>query len=199
MRVKSWVLATTLILALPLPARAEWFVTPFFGGNFGGVAGDPVFPGATPSSDRMNWGVTSGWTGSGWLGFDADFGHAPKFFDDDFGFVTETSVLTLMGNARVAVPWGGMGKSVQPFVSGGAGLIRPNVAEAGELTAVKTNKFGWNVGGGLTGYFTDHIGVTGDVRYFRAMAEDEESPNAFGIDLSDFDFWRGAVGVSFKW
>jgi hypothetical protein len=143
-------------------------------------------------------GVTGGWAGARWLGFEADLGRAPKFFDDDRGFVTETSVLTLMGNARLSMPWGGMGKSVRPFASGGVGLIRPNVAEAGGLATLNTNRFGWNAGGGATGFLSEHVGVTGDVRYFRAMSNDDP-PNAFGIDFNDFDFWRGSVGVAFKW
>jgi hypothetical protein len=199
MRVKACVFAAVLVLTLPVHARAEWFVTPFFGGNFGGVAGDALFPGAGSTSQPLSLGVTGGWTGRGWLGFEADLGRAPKFFDDDRGFVTETSVLTLMGNARLTLPTGGMGESLEPFVSGGAGLVRPNLAEAGGLAAVKTNKFGWNAGGGVTGYVNKHVGFTGDIRYFRTMAGEDAAPNAFGIDFNGFDFWRGTAGVSFKW
>ncbi len=199
MRPKSWLFVLTLLFVAPSPARADWFVTPFAGGNFGGTASDPLFPGAASTSDPWTFGVTGGWTGGKWLGFEADLSRAPKFFDNDRGFVTETSVLTLMGNARLVVPAGGMSKSIEPFVSGGAGLVRPNVAEAGGLAAVNMNKFGWNAGGGVTGYVNQHVGITGDVRYFRTMAGDDDTSNAFGIDFDDFNFWRGTFGVSFKW
>jgi opacity protein-like surface antigen len=199
MRTRSWLLALTLTLAVSPPAHAEWFVTPFVGGQFGGAARDPLFPGAMSALEPWTVGASGGWTGGGWFGFEADFGLAPKFFDDDGGFVTETSVLTLMGNARFAVPLGGMGGSVRPFVSGGVGIVRPNVAEAGGLAAVSGNKFGWNVGGGATGFFNDHAGLSGEVRYFRTMAGDDEPPNAFDIDFDAFDFWRASVGVTFKW
>jgi len=52
----------------------------------------------------------------------------------------------------------------------------------------------------LTGYFNDHVGLHGDLRYFRSLTGDSGGliidPREF--DLGDFDFWRGTVGVSFS-
>jgi hypothetical protein len=197
MRAKSFLFALTLMFVVPPSARAEWFVTPFLGGNFGGAADEPLFPGAVPSSMPLTLGVTGGWM-RGRFGIEADLSRAPNFFDDDRGFVSDTSVLTLMGNGRFTMPIGA-GRNFEPFVSGGAGLVRPNVAEAGGLAAVNTNKFGWNVGGGFTGYANAHVGFTGDLRYFRTMAGDDDVPNPFGLDFDRFDFWRATAGVSFRW
>jgi opacity protein-like surface antigen len=97
------------------------------------------------------------------------------------------------------VPFGGSDSSLRPFVSGGVGLVRPKVAEAGGLAAIDENKFGWNIGGGATGFLNDRVGITGDVRYFRTMAGDDDDPNAFGIDFDAFEFWRASAGVTFKW
>src|SRR5262245_16662325 len=127
MRAKSWLFAVMVIVSAASPVRAEWFVTPFFGGNFGGASREPLFPGGVTSSMPVTLGVTGGWTSSKGIGVEADLGRAPKFYDSDRGFVTDRSVLTLMGNARYTVPVH-MGKHVEPFVSGGAGLIRPNIA-----------------------------------------------------------------------
>ena len=63
---------------------------------------------------------------------------------------------------------------------------------------VSNSDFGFNVGGGLMGNFSDNIGWRGDLRYFRALADDEED-NEFDIAIGDFDFWRGTFGVTFMW
>ena len=103
-----------------------------------------------------------------------------------------------MANVRLALPLGGKDGSFRPYVSGGAGLLRPNLAEAGDVTVVEGNKFAWNIGGGVTGFFTDHVGITGDVRYLRARDKNEE-PNVFGVQFDGLDFWRAAAGVTLKW
>ena len=63
------------------------------------------------------------------------------------------------------------------------------------------NDFALNVGGGLQGNFNEHVGLRGDIRYFRSLQGNGDDgiiidPREF--DLGDFDFWRGTVGVSFR-
>ena len=45
MRVNSRLMAVAAawVLLTAAPARAEWFVTPFIGGNFGGATDQPLF------------------------------------------------------------------------------------------------------------------------------------------------------------
>ena len=54
-----------------------------------------------------------------------------------------------------------------------------------------------NPGNGLNGFFTDNIGIRGDVRYFRTLSE-TEADDAFDLALSDFDFWRATVGRTIR-
>ena len=54
---------------------------------------------------------------------------------------------------------------------------------------------GWNAGAGVMGYFADHIGVRGDLRYIRGFNETD-----FGIfdtpdNLGALRFWRASIGV----
>jgi len=63
---------------------------------------------------------------------------------------------------------------------------------------VTRNDLGVNIGGGINGQFTDNVGIRGDLRYFRSL-EDDSNDNEFDLGLSDFDFWRGSVGVTFRW
>ena len=201
MRVnRIWMAAAAACVMLSAaPARgADWFATPFFGGNFGGATDQPLFGKTEAITNPSTFGVTGGWTGKGWLGFEGDVAYAPSFFDSDNGFIVKRSLTTVMGNVRVAVPFGGHGGRLRPYASGGAGLLRPNLEEAGGGAAVQANKFAWNVGGGLTGMLNDHVGITGDIRYTRAMDKNEE-PNPFGVQFDGLDFWRTAVGVTLKW
>ena len=47
------------------------------------------------------------------------------------------------------------------------------------------------------GFFSNNVGLRGDVRYFRGF-RGTTTDNATGITLRDFKFWRGSLGVSFK-
>jgi outer membrane protein with beta-barrel domain len=173
-----------LLLAAPAPARADWFVSPFVGGHFSGDA----------SHKNTAVGIAGGWLGGGWLGVEGDFGWAPQFFEQD-GFKTERQMTTLMGNVIVAVPSGSR-ESFRPYVSGGLGVIRPRLSEAGGFFALTgKNKLATDVGGGATGFFTRNVGVRGDIRYFRGLRTQDTDANDFNLDLSTFHFWRASTGV----
>jgi hypothetical protein len=53
------------------------------------------------------------------------------------------------------------------------------------------------LGGGVTGFFTDNVGIRGDLRYFRSLQDNEPDGN-LDLGLSGFHFWRGTVGVTFR-
>jgi len=50
------------------------------------------------------------------------------------------------------------------------------------------------------GYFATHIGIRGEVRYFRTFADDVFGD--FGdlpdLDLGNFHFWRASIGLVIK-
>jgi hypothetical protein len=46
------------------------------------------------------------------------------------------------------------------------------------------------------GFFAQNIGLRGDFRYFRSFQG--SSDNVTGLGLSNFQFWRGSAGVTFK-
>ena len=82
---------------------------------------------------------------------------------------------------------------------GGVGLIRTNVDDIGSVFDVNTkNDFGLDVGGGVMGFFSKNVGLRGDIRYFRGFRGTSDSGSVTGLTLSDFKFWRGSLGVSFK-
>ena len=202
----SSVLAVVITAAAPAKASADWLFTPFIGWNWGA--------GVTFNSDlgdfddefekKFNYGATLAWMGAGIFGFEVDFGYAPNFFESTEGDANfsygDSNVTTLMGNVILGIPIGGQtGLGIRPYVSGGVGLIKSRIDGADDLFELDTdsNNFGMNVGAGLTGFFTDNVGLKGDIRYFRSLQDDDE-PNEFGFSFGQFDFWRGSVGVTFR-
>jgi opacity protein-like surface antigen len=181
--------AAVAVLGVPAPARADGFVSPWAAVQFGGKITN-----ATGNIDngRAAVGVTAGGMGAGIIGGEVDFGYSPSFFgtQNDFGHNT---VIDLMGNIIVGVPVGGThGAGVRPFVTGGVGLLRTQI-DGGSLFRVSSskNQFGWNIGGGVMGYFTDHVGLRGEIKYLRVFSGDVVN----GLDLGTLNFTRLSIGL----
>lgn len=193
--LRKTVLMAALALALsPAAARADWLFTPSIGAGFGGDAS---------GREHLTYDVAIGWMGAGVIGWEADLSYTPEFFEGDNNtlqvFNGDSNVTTLMGNILLGVPIGGQtGGGVRPYVAAGAGLMRTRVQDPAALFDVTSNDWGLNVGGGVMGFMTDHVGFRGDVRYFRGFGEDRTS-RGVDFDLSSFDYWRGTGGVTFRW
>lgn len=192
--VKKFAMVAALALMLvPASARADWLFTPNVGGSFGGSAS---------GNEHLTYGATIGWMGAGIFGFEADFAFTPEFFeagDSDIDFFDSSNVTTIMANAVIGIPIGGqLGAGFRPYVSGGVGVLQQNVETADQLFTIDNSEFGVNIGFGAMGFASDHIGFRGDVRYYRGLTDPDED-NEFDIALGDFDFWRGTVGVTFRW
>jgi opacity protein-like surface antigen len=189
--VASAVMAT---LSAPTAARAEGYVSPWAAVQFGGKLTDVR---EDVDRGRAAFGVTAGGMGAGIIGGEIDFGYSPSFFGttNDFG---NNTVITAMGNVIVGIPIGGTtGGGVRPFVTGGAGLIRTQI-DGGRLfptsTSSSNNQMGFNIGGGVMGFFADHIGIRGELRYMRAFSGDIIN----NIDLGSLNFTRLSFGVVFR-
>jgi len=191
--VKSFIVtaaAAAALVAAPAQARAEGYVTPWVGSHWG----------SDISNGRAAFGVNAGGMGAGIFGGEVDFGYSPSFFGtkNDFG---NNSVLDLMGNVIIGVPIGGTyGAAVKPFVTAGIGLLRTQI-DGGTLADVSSsnNMLGWNAGAGVMGYFNNHVGLRGDIRYLRGF-KDLNTGNTV-IDLSgnnNLRFWRLSAGVVLK-
>jgi opacity protein-like surface antigen len=183
--------AITLIimLAAAATARAEGFISPLIGFNFGGDSGCPTI--GDCEDKRANFGVGIGSMGSV-LGFEAEFAYAKDFFGEAPSY--SSSVATVMANAMIVPNLG----PVRPYATIGMGLIKANVeATPDSLLSSENNDFGWNIGGGAFIFFGPHVGVRGDVRYFHSFEEFE----LLGQPLSDtkLDFGRVSGAFVLKW
>jgi opacity protein-like surface antigen len=199
------VCAATVALS-PRTASADWTLTPFIGGNFGGSADVNNGIAGTSTSNKfehkLDYGVSLAGMGAGILGFEVDFGYSPNFFEtgtasnNNFALTNDSNVTTLTGNLIVGAPIGGHGGQIRPYAVGGVGLIRSNVQDSAQFFDVASkNDFGFDLGAGVMGFFSQNIGIRGDVRYFRSF---QGNDNPVGLGLSNFQFWRGSVGVAFK-
>jgi opacity protein-like surface antigen len=205
---KLFVISLFVLTLVPVSASAQsWFVSPFVGANFGGSASFGDFPDANDEVERrLDLGATIGWNPNV-VGFEVDFGWSPNFFEDtagdrnfDFG---DSNVTTLMTNLLISAP---PGSGLRPYLSSGLGLIRANVSGGSLFNDLSTNDLGVNIGAGLNGQFTDNVGIRGDVRYFRGLEQREDDDPIEDDDLFDenfgfenFSFWRGTVGLLFRW
>jgi hypothetical protein len=175
-------------LLVPAAAHADGFVSPWVAGNFGAGLDD---------GGRGSFGFNAGYMGNGVIGGEFDFGYSPRFFGDQAVFGSN-NVLSAMGNVIVGVPIGGTyGAGARPSVTAGLGLIRTDIDGIFDNDAIANNDFGFNVGAGLMGFFNDHVGLKGDVRYFRNI-NDNNDVSGFDLDLGGFHYWRAAIGVVFR-
>jgi hypothetical protein len=188
--LKAFILTAAVALVVaPTQARAEGYVTPWVGANWG--SGNNI------DNGRAAFGVNAGGMGAGVIGGEVAFGYSPSFWgtQNDFG---NNSVIDLMGNLIIGVPVGGTrGAGIRPFVTAGVGLLRTQI-DGGTLATVSSsnNMLGWNAGVGAMGFFNDHVGLRGDLRYTRGF-EDLNTGNTV-LDLSgnnSLHYWRLQAGV----
>jgi opacity protein-like surface antigen len=208
MSVRKLVISTSLVFMIsalvPARASADWLFTPFIGGNWGGSAtfSDDFGDFEDEFERRVNFGASLAWMGGGIAGFELDFGYAPNFFENttgtgDFEY-GDNNVTTFMANIVFGAPAGGTaGPGIRPYASGGLGIIKSRISDAEDLFDVDSTDWGFNVGGGVAGFFNDNVGLRGDIRYFRSL-QDNEPDDEFDVALSDFRFWRGTIGLVFR-
>jgi hypothetical protein len=176
-----------VLLISAVPARADVVLTPFVGSLFGGDLPD----------GKASYGASAAFMGAGIIGAEAMFNYTPSFVPRTLT-TPRVSQAGLMGNLIVGIPIGGdSGHSVRPYVTGGAGLFRATARQSDFLDRVSSNDFAVNFGGGVMGFFSEHVGVRGDIRYFRTL-RDDNSGSGVDFDLGDLNFWKWDIGAAFR-
>src|SRR5262245_604731 len=175
MPLGRWVLlSVTIVVWTAVPAQAQWALTPYLGMNVaggvehgkGGVGGSVVYLG-----DR--------------IGFEFDVERYQHFFKDSEVFPLDpaappnctggtqgpctdlnTDAIGFMGNVVVPIRIRAASKW-RPYAAAGLGVIRAWT----NLENRDQNNLGFNVGGGMKYSLNTRVGLRGDVRYFRAMVD----------------------------
>ena len=188
------VIAALALCLTPATASAEWIFTPFIGASFAAGSDNIDFDTVIDGS-KMTYGGTLTWLGGGVLGFEVDLGYSPEYFepdDDDFDFADKSNYTSFMANVVVSAPRG----AFRPYGTAGVGILKTFVDDIDDAFDIDNQTLGFNLGGGVYGFFTDRIGIRGDVRYFRQLAKGDDGDADY--DVTAFRFWRGTVGVSFR-
>jgi outer membrane protein with beta-barrel domain len=175
-----------LVAGTAHPARAQGFISPFAGYNFGGDAAGCA---SLQNCDekRLNVGVSVGTT-HGVFGFEEDIGYASEFFGKTAG--GDNALLTVMSNLMVVIPAG----PIRPYALVGLGLIRPHVQFDAASLALDKNALGYDIGGGINIFLAHAIGIRGDVRHLRTVQD-----LTLGVFSSDqLDFWRASAGITLR-
>jgi len=211
--MKKTILLTVMLAAVAAsPARADWLLTPYIGGVFGGASNQFTFNDTDDEFEqRMNFGVSFGYFTKGIFGIEFDYSAAPNFFQFTGGtnnfdlFDFDSSVQTYMGNVVLALPVGGPGGPFRPYVTAGLGTIRTQLrSESDVFDELTSNDSGYNFGAGAHLLAAGRVGIRADVRYFRGFeAIDDEDPvdnplfdQPFANEV--FNFWRGTIGITFR-
>jgi hypothetical protein len=201
---------------VPAETHMPWIASGFVGSSFStsvnsvDVLQDTQFINDSPGAD-VTYGGQIAYLWHGVVGgeFLADF--APHVGFDTPVLTQNPHVNSYMGNVIGAFPFGDDGR-FQPFVSGGFGSIgiRADVLTGFDINgnqisnSTNTQRWGGDIGGGMMA-FANRWGVRGDVRYFRASSNNSISTDQSVDDrvtralLSDLGFWRGTLGLSFRW
>jgi opacity protein-like surface antigen len=187
----AFVAAAFLIVAGARGAAAQIFVNPFVDTTLSA-------PSTSGSRSQPGFGIAIGNVGTV-VGFETEFAYHPELFDNAANALAKSHVLTLAQNILVGPTIG----RVKPYGAAGAGDLYLNVTRLSSVAipspeSISTNYFTVNVGGGVMGFVTAHLGVRADLRYYRAYGFKLTDLQTAGLALDRFDFWRAGVGVVAK-
>ena len=197
MRTRILVLWLVAACLLPAAARADGYVSPFVGANFGGSVGTPLRV-AARDRNRATFGLALGVMGGGVLGVELDLAYTARFYAQEDPTGAGSHLLTLVPTLIVGIPIGGQpGFGIRPYVVAGAGMLRRDV-NLGSLTSFTRSDLAYSLGGGVMGFFTDRFGLRGDVRYYRGFQVDDLGPTHANLTKGTFGVGRVSVGAVFR-
>jgi hypothetical protein len=162
-RILQVIVSAALLLCAATPARAQTFISPLAGANFGGISGCPAITDCTDQQRTVSLSV--GRFGSIFAA-EIEAAYTPDFFGD--APELSSNVLTLMGNVMLAPKAG----PVRPYLLLGAGMMKTRF-ELLESSRIATNDtaLGYTAGGGIFVFFGEHFGLRGDARYFHSFPD----------------------------
>jgi opacity protein-like surface antigen len=185
------VAAVFLVVSGARGAAAQIFVNPFVDTTLSS-------PSTGGGRSQPGFGIAIGNVGTV-VGFETELAYHPELFDNTANALAKSHVLTLAQNILVGPTIG----RVKPYGAAGLGDLYLNITRISSAVipnpeSISTNYFTVNVGGGVMGFLTAHLGVRADLRYYRAYGFKLTDLQTAGLALDRFDFWRAGVGVVAK-
>jgi len=182
--------AFLLLVAVSRDAAAQGFISPFLGTTLSS-------PSDAGSHTKPGYGVAFGALGKV-IGGETEIAYFPELLDNSANAIAKNKIVTFSGNTLIGPTVG----RVKPYVGLGAGNLHLNVTSLSNVVLPSAdfskNYFTFNVGGGVIGFFTNHLGARGDLRYTRAFGIKIEDLATTGLSLDKFNFWRATFGLAVK-
>jgi hypothetical protein len=137
------------------------------------------------------------------FGLEADFSRRSSFFpaakQQGAGIVRSSSVSTLTGNVTIALPRHLTEYTLRPYFVGGAGLMAVRIDQQLDVFDVTLNMKATDVGGGVTGFLTDRIGLNWDVRRFHSFGGGPELSFLRSTGSPRLSFWRVNMALAIRY
>jgi hypothetical protein len=188
-----------LLALVPASAHAEWQAKPFGGITFGGsttfvdlddTAGEPKF----------NLGASVLWQGEV-FGVEGDVSTTAGYFSGDSKLpstlILRSHVATVTGNVVVALPRRVAQYSLRPYAVAGVGMMHVGFDDNLQALPFSNVLSAWDIGGGVTGFLTDFVGINWDVRLFRTLRS-EKGVTGVSIGPEQLSFWRASMGFAIR-
>jgi hypothetical protein len=198
---RGWAIGVLLLVCAATPAQAERLVQPFVGVSFGG---ETTYITLDQGAGRPSgaFGVSGVFLGEV-LGVEVDVAHAPRFFRPTnlvpSALITGArSVTTATGNLVIAAPKKLTGYSLRPYAVAGGGVMRVRLDDWIGAFEVSDSLATFDIGGGVTGFLTDRVGLTWDIRRFRSVG-DRLGGNGLSIGQAQLSFWRASMAVAIRY
>jgi hypothetical protein len=187
----SIVMSVSLLLALAGDAKAQGFINPFVGTTL-------TSPSAAGGHSKAGFGVAGGKIGTV-VGLEAEFAYYPEVLDNAADALAKNRVLTFSSNVLVGPTIG----RLKAYGALGAGDLHLNFTTLSALVkpspeSISSDYFAVNLGGGVMGFFNAHLGLRGDLRYYRAFGINLDDLEADGLSVNHFNFWRAGIGLVAK-
>ncbi|MEO7189576.1 MAG: outer membrane beta-barrel protein [Vicinamibacterales bacterium] len=183
------IISAFLLLGAARETSAQGFVSPI-------VAATLNSPTSADGHGKPGFGMAFGRMGAV-VGAETEIAYFSEFLKNSANGTAKNTALTFSADALI----GPTMSHVKPYVALGAGSLILNVTNVASVVvptpdSIGNNYFTFNAGGGVMGFFTDHLGARADLRYTRAFGFniDEKA----GLALKRFDFWRASFGIALK-
>lgn len=185
-----------VLFSVATPARAqELFAAPYLGLKFGGGT-SIVDLELAAGKKTVTLGGSIVMLGSGFLGYEADFGYLPNYFENDSSqplIKPGSYVIDLSGGVIVALPDQVTRGGLRPYVVLGVGLINAQAADILQIFQVRRTVPAFKIGVGAQALLlTNNVGIRFDLRHVRSFTGDDGSLARVGRRIS---YSRLTVGL----
>jgi hypothetical protein len=193
-------LAVAVGLISPARAAAEWQIKPFVGLTFGGGTTFVDLDHAV-GTKNVAFGISGVLLGEV-IGIEGDLGFGPGFFQaGDSSLILNSGVRTVTANVIVALPRRLAEFTLRPYFVAGMGAMYVQYDDISflDVFVVSDRLAAFDIGGGATGFLSNHVGVSWDMRHFRGFGGQPKEPGLTQDGANQrLSFWRANMALAVR-